>query len=167
MSRLKVKMSRYYWIALYVFLIMGSIVEIGLTCFFLRYGSFEDPVLDIFFMLFIPLMLGFVALLPWKYLMTMQVEETVIRSFLFGKLKCEVYTNREVYYALFRCRETNTNSRDYIAISNEMFIYKEGKRTFWSTNTFIDRYDRTKQIIFPYDEKTKHLFPLEKWTRVN
>ena len=90
-----------------------------------------------------------------------------MKSFLFGKLKCEIDTNKAVYYAIFKCVETNTNKKEYIAISNEFFQYEERKPTIWSRNTYIDCYDRTKQIIFPYDEKTKQLFLIEKWNCVN
>lgn len=83
------------------------------------------------------------------------------------KLKCEVFTDRDIFYAIFDCREVNGRINQYIVVSNEMFVFGDRKRTFWSENRFIDYYDRTKQIIFPYDEKTKHLFAIEKWKCVN
>ena len=90
----------------------------------------------------------------------------IIRSFIFGKLKCEVNMEHKVFYVVFKCNESNTNTKTYIAMSNDKFTYEEKKRSFWSTKTFIDYCDMNKIIVCPYDEKTKKLFPVEKWIDV-
>ena len=145
---------------------IGVVVEIDLL-YSVVHSSREDLVWGISFMVAYAIIISGVALMPWKYLMTMEINDNIMRSFLFGRLKCEIDTNKVVYYAIFKCLESNTNTRNYIVISNEIFQYEEKKATMWSRNTYIDRYDRTKQIIFPYDDKTKFLFPIENWIKVN
>lgn len=167
---MRIKLSKYWWNNLYLFLVLGTSITIALIWFQLRFvvstGSIPWWVLPLLNSL---ILLGCLdaALKPWRFLMTMEVHEEVWRSFLFGKLKCEIFTNREIYYAIFDCRESLHTTKKYIAISNTFFVCEKRKPSFFSENRFIDYYDRTKQIIFPYNETTKHLFSVENWICVN
>lgn len=163
---MKIKLSKYWWINLYAMIGNVIIMEIFLGYFFIN-SSGEDFAWGVGLMIAWALVIGSIILMSRKYLMTMKIDNNIIRSFLFGKLKCEVDTNKIVYYTVFKCLETNTIEKTYIAISNEVFCYEERKPTIWSRNLYIDYYDRTKQIVFPYDEKTKYLFPIENWIKVN
>lgn len=163
---MRIKLSRHYWFLLRIMFGVGIVIEMNLLYSIIG-TSREDLFWGISLMVIYALIITSVALMPWKYLMTMTINGNIMQSFLFGKLRCEIDTNKVVYYAIFKCLETNTNKKNYIAISNEVFCYEERKATLWSRNTYIDCYDRTKQIIFPYDEKTKQLFPIEKWICVN
>ena len=164
---MKLKLSKFYWINLYTALGICFIVEIGLYTLF-REATGETIILKWCLMLFYILICVFFAFSRWKYLLTLKIDEKTFSSFLFGKLKCKVFMEREIYYVLFKCRESNTNTKHYIAISNECFDYKEKKNIFnWPGRTFVDCHDISRIIILPYNKKTKHLCTIEKWTNIN
>lgn len=73
----------------------------------------------------------------------------------------------QTFYTIFKCNESNTNIKTYIAVSNEKFTYEEKKKNFWSHKTFIDCCDIEKIIIFPYEDKLKYLLGTGKWICVN
>lgn len=162
---MKLKLSKFYWINLYTMVGIGIVIEIGMSNLFGE-ASGEEFILKVCLMLFNFLILSFISFSRWKYLLTLKIDERVISSFLFGKLICKVFMEKEVYYALFKCRESNTNTKDYIAISNEWFVYDDKKSLFGPGKTFIDRHDISRIIVLPYNGKTKHLFAIEKWTSV-
>ena len=165
---MRMKLSPYWWNNLYFLFSIGIVAEIFMLWFYFRYcASGNEPPYAFVFMILIALAIVSTALAPWRFLMTMELRVEVFRAFLFGKLKCEVFTDKEIYYAIFKCYESATVIKTYIAISNEMFQCNKKKPTFWSANRFIDYYDREKQIIFPYTEETKHLFATSKWTCIN
>lgn len=163
---MRIKLSRHYWMLFRIILLVGTVVELNLLYSIIG-DSGPDLVWEIGLMLIYALIFCGIALLPWKYLMIMEIDNNIMNAYLFGKLKCTIDTDKVVYYAIFSCAETNRNKKTYIAISNDLFQYEEKKATLLSKNTYIDRYDRKKQIIFPYDEKTKFLFSIEKWICVN
>ena len=163
---MKMKLSKYWWKILYAMITLGIVLEIYMTYVYIKTSSqdFEWFLVMTFCIL---CMCSIVPILSKRYLMTMEIYDKVIKSLFFGRLKCEVYTDKEIYYAIFKCKEGNSWTREYIAISNETFVCEQKKPTIWSQNTYIDCYDTTKQIIFPYDNTTKHLFDIEEWIRVN
>ena len=167
---MKIKLSKYWWNNLYVFLILGAVIVVSAIWFQVR---FVTPTGSIPWWV-IPSLAGLMflgcmdaALHSWRFLMTMEVHENGWCAFLFGKLKCEVSAKQEVYYAIFDCRESQHTTEKYIAVSNSFFVYEKRRPGFWSENRFIDYYDRTKQIIFPYNETTQCLFSIENWICVN
>ena len=109
------------------------------------------------------LICGLVPVLYWipyrKKLATIQIEENVIRSCLSGKVECEICTDRDVYYTVFESDLfQGVRSRGtYILLSNEPF------EKDWVTGKKGVRYDTSRQIVLPYNEKTMPLLPVENW----
>ena len=112
---------------------------------------------------FLVLICGLVPVLYWipyrKKLATIQIEENVIRSCLNRKVECEICTDRDVYYTVFESDLfQGVRSRGtYIILSNEPF---EKDRV---TGKKCVRYDSSRQIVLPYNEKTMPLLPVENW----
>lgn len=109
------------------------------------------------------LLCGLLPVLYWipyrKKLATIQIEENVIRSRLFGKVECEVCIDRDVYYAIFESDlfQGVRSKGIYIILSNEPFACDQviGKKGVL--------YDTSRQIVLPYNEKTMPLLPVENW----
>ena len=112
------------------------------------------------------LICGLVPVLYWipyrKKLATIQIEDNVIRSRLSGKVACEVFTDQDVYYAIFESDlfQGVRSKGTYIILSNEPF---EKDRVIGKKGV---RYDTSKQIVLPYNEKTMPLLPVENWQTV-
>lgn len=160
---MKIKVSKYWWRNLYIMAVLWVIIELVLI--YLMIGSIrEDKMIVASLMVIYTIICVYAALVPPKvFFMSIEIQENLIKSFLFGGLKCEVFTEREVYYAIFNARESMFTTSKYIAISNEPFHLKKNKRG----GNFLGNFDRKKQIILPYNEMTQHLFVIEKWICVN
>ena len=135
------------------FLILGYLFsDIGLTV--VR----ELPGLT-----FLVLLCGLMPVLFWvpyrKKMAAITIEENVIRSRLFGKMACEVFTDWDVYYTVFESDLfQGVRSRGtYIILSNEPF---EKEQVIGQKGV---RYDASRQIVLPYTEKTMPLLPVEYW----
>lgn len=163
---MEVKLSKFYWRNLYGILLLGGIVEVLLGYMFWgdMAGDLQTGVLLMIGCLFLCI---FVMFYRWKYLLKIKINEKKICSFLFGKLKCEVDIEKEIFYTIFKCNESNTNIKTYIAVSNEKFIYEEKRKTFWSPKNFIDCCNIEKIIIFPYEDKFDFLLDTGKWICIN
>ena len=161
MKAQKWKLSPYWW-ANFWFL---SAVAIATEIWFLLLAG----ELLLFPMVLIALMFLIGALHPWRFLMTTEVQEGGFRSFLFGRLCCQVFTDRPVYYAVLEFDEHFSIDKPYIAISNHPFRVKPRQTDGLPlrSDRFIDYYDRNAVILFPRNEQTEGLFPLERWHRVN
>ena len=161
MKARKWKLSPYWWANFWFLSALTIAVEIWLLLL-----AGEVLLLP---MVLIALMFLIGALHPWRFLMTMEVREGVFRSFLFGRLCCQVFTDRPVYYAVLEFDEHFSIDKPYIAISNHPFRVKprQTDRMPLRSDRFIDYYDRNAVILFPRNEQTEELFPLERWHRVN
>ena len=112
------------------------------------------------------LICGLVPVLYWipyrKKLATIRIEDNVIRSSLSRKVACEVFTDEDVYYAIFESDlfQGVRSKGTYIILSNEPF---EKDRVIGKKGV---RYDTSKQIVLPYNEKTMPLLPVENWQTV-
>ena len=112
---------------------------------------------------FLVLICGLVPVLYWipcrKKLATIRIEDNVIRSWLSRKVECEVCTDGDVYYAIFDSDlfQGVRSKGTYIILSNDPFAKDQviGKKGV--------RYDTSKQIVLPYNEKTMPLLPVEYW----
>lgn len=157
----KMKLSGYWWANFWFLFCLTIAAELG---FLMLLGE----VLLLPMVLF-PLIFLVGALHPWRFLMTMEIREGVFRSFLFGRLCCQVYTDRPVYYALLEFDEHFSIDKPYIAISNHPFRVKprQTDRMPLRSDRFIDYYDRNAVILFPRNAQTEGLFPLERWHRGN
>ena len=111
-------------------------------------------------------------LLPWvvhrKMLVTIQIEDNVIRSWRFGKMKCEIHTDREMYYTIFESFNFPGAKgwASYIVLSNEPFMFHQcagSKGVLDLDHPSASPYDMSKQIIAPYNQKTIPLLPVENW----
>ncbi|MBQ7230771.1 MAG: hypothetical protein IJX04_07745 [Oscillospiraceae bacterium] len=157
----KLKLSHYWWANFWFLFGVMLTAEVG---FLLLAGEILwIPVVLIALMFLIG------AFHPWRFLMTMEVREGVFRFFLFGRLCCQVYTDRPVYYALLEFDEHFSINKPYIAISNHPFRVRprQTDRMPLRSDRFIDYYDRNAVILFPRNPQTEGLFPLERWHRVN
>ena len=155
---MKIKLSKSFWSNFYAMIVCFAFLEVTLFHWLLD-SSGGKRIIVLSLMLCITFCLGSATLGQgrWKYLMIVTVKDFTIRSFLFGNQKCEVYLDRQIYYAVFKCLVSNSHSEKFIALSNEPFLYEEKKATAWSRNTYIECHDVTQQIILPYNEKTKQL----------
>ena len=162
MKTKKWKLSSYWWANFWFLLALSTVAEAGLLWMQLRWEpSAEDKFLiPSVFMPGMVLVFLLCALHPWRFLMTMEADGVVFRSYLFGRLCCEVFTDRPVYYARMEFDEHNSIDQPYIAISNHPFRVKARDRAFFplKSSRFIDYYDRKTVIIFPYNERTRALF---------
>lgn len=157
----KLKLSHYWWANFWFLFGVMLTAEAG---FLLLAGEILwIPVVLIALMFLIG------AFHPWRFLMTMKVREGGFRSLLFGRLCCQVYTDRPVYYALLEFDEHFSINKPYIAISNHPFRVRprQTDRMPLRSDRFIDYYDRSAVILFPRNAQTEGLFPLERWHRVN
>ena len=106
-----------------------------------------------------------------KKLAEIWIEGNVIRSVLFGKIRCEICMDQDVYYTVFE-NDMFQGVRQwgrYIIISNEPFMYSECAGAMEHLDTVLQsavRYDETRQIILPYDKRTTPLLSVEKWTKL-
>ena len=163
---MKVRLSNFYW-SVFCYMVFCLIV-VQSMCLYWSWGvSKEDIITNMLVVFPHYILLPWIALQRWKFLTTIQIDENRIRSFLFGRLKCEVDVQKKVYYRVFKCIETHNQPRDYIAISNEEFAYVEKKRSNWYNNSFIDCCDIKRIIILPYDKQSiKSLLHIEEWSRI-
>ena len=171
MKSTKLTLSPYYWANFWFFLVLTIAVEAGLVWMYLNWElSAEDLLwIPVVFMPAMVLVFLLTALHPWRFLMTMEVCDSVFRSFLFGKRCCEVTTDRPVYYARIEFDEHRSIDKPYIAVSNHPFRVKPRSTALipLRSDRFIDYYDRKAIILFPYNAQTEGMFPLERWHRVN
>ena len=163
---MKMKLLKHWWMHMYMMIAFAIIFDVVILSLHILNPDMDGHIL-LTVMFIIDLIIGETIFESRKYLMTMEIQKGILRSYRFGRLKCEVFTNKNMYYAIFECYEPLKGTNKYIAVSNEKFVCEKRKKTLWSRNEFIDYYDRTKQIMFPYNERTKQLFPIEKWTRVS
>ena len=166
----KLKLSPYYWANFWFFIALFLAVEAGLLWMYHNWELSEEDLLWIptVFMPAAALARLHSALNPWRFLMTMEVGDGVLRSFLFGQLWCEVFIDLPVYYAFLEFDEHSSISKPYIAISNHPFKIRARNTSFipLRTNRFIDYYDRKTVILFPRDPQTEALFPIDKWHQI-
>ena len=158
---MKIKLAPHLQINVYFCL--GLSIVYYLVLVYLFYDIGFAIVRDLPGLAFLVLICGLLPVLYWipyrKKLATIQIEENVIQSRLFGKMECEVCTDRDVYYTVFESDLfQGVRSRGtYIILSNESFEKDQviGKKGV--------RYDTSKQIVLPYNEKTMPLLPVENW----
>lgn len=158
---MKIKLAPHLQINVYFCL--GLSIVYYLVLVYLFYDIGFAIVRDLPGLAFLVLICGLLPVLYWipyrKKLATIQIEENVIQSRLFGKMECEVCTDRDVYYTVFESDLfQGVRSRGtYIILSNESFEKDQviGKKGV--------RYDTSKQIVLPYNEKTMPLLPVEYW----
>lgn len=170
MNARKWKLSSYWWANFWFILAVCVAAEVGLLWIMCNWELSKEDLLWVpaFGMPSVALACLCCALTPWRFLMTMQVGDGVIRSHLFGRLKCEVFTDRPVYYALLEFDEHYSIVKPYIAISNHPFHIKPRDTSPFPLRStrFIDYYDRNAVILFPRNEQARRVFPLEQWHRV-
>ena len=142
---------------------IGLSIVYYLVLVYLFYDIGFAIVRDLPGLAFLVLICGLVPMLYWipyrKKLAMIQIEENVIHSCLSRKVVCEVFTDQDVYYAVFESDLfQGVRSRGtYIILSNEPFEKDQviGKKGV--------RYDTSRQIVLPYNEKTMPLLPVEYW----
>lgn len=92
------------------------------------------------------------------------VESNMFRSILFNKELCCVDLSKTVYYSVFefQCGLFEPIEK-YIIISNEEIKLKNKKLE----NRVMFRFYTDKQIVIPYNDKTRYLFRNKKWIYQN
>lgn len=168
---MKIRVARYvnvYFCLGLIFSIycLGSVMmEIGPDFFWFE----EDVILNIICVIFI-FMPGLMYLLicPRAFAIV-NVQENIISSSLFRKVKCKVKTDDKVWYVIIEANPEKIRGAGgtYIVISNKPFVYekrkKEGYGVWEKERLFENYYDMTRMILIPYNDKTKKLFPIDKW----
>lgn len=156
---MKIRLAKYIWVNLYFCLCITIvyyifIIDLLLDSVFSMVGV--DLIWNIAFLSFGMLPLLVIVVPRWRAFTTISILPGRVQSHLFRKLKCEVDTSKEVYYAIFEANieKLAGGAAKYIAISNIPFPYQSS----------IDCYDLSKQIILPYKEGIK-LYSPEKWIK--
>ena len=167
----KLTLSPYYWANFWLLLMLTIVVEAGLVWIYLSWELSDEDLLwiPVVFIPAVVLLFLMAALHSWRFLMTMEVDGCVFRSFLFGRQCCEVFTDQPVYYALIEFDEHYSISKSYIAVSNSPFRVKPKSTAVipLRSDRFIDYYDRASIILFPLNAQTEGIFPLNQWYRIN
>lgn len=152
-----------------IYCLISVMIEIGPDfCWFE-----EDVILNTICVIFI-FMPGLMYLLicPRAFVIV-NVQENIIYSSLFGKVKCKVKTDDKVWYAIIEANPEKIRGAGgtFIVISNKPFVYEQRKRVrngIWKKEKLFENYyDITEMILIPYNKKTKHLFLIEKWYDCN
>ena len=172
-THMKIKIARYVRVYFYLALIFAVIAcavfyyEIGPLDY---YASTEDTLLTIVCIVSPFLLPVFQLMQCPRAFAIVDIEKDWISSSLFGKVKCKIKTDTEVYYTIIEANpEKLIGARGiFIVVSNKFFLYEQRKKIgcgIWKKEKLFENYyDMTQMILIPYNEKTKHIFPLEKWT---
>lgn len=96
-----------------------------------------------------------------------KITDSAITSYsLFGQKFCTVFLDQVVYFYSFETYITKSEIRGgnepFIALSNRPFTYYDPTKRI----NFLGRYNVHTIIVFPYDDRTKPLLPVEKWIQV-
>ena len=84
---MKIKVSKYWWRNLYIMAVLWVIIELVLI--YLMIGSIrEDKMIVASLMVIYAIICVYAALVPPKvFFMSIEIQEKLIKSFLFGGLK--------------------------------------------------------------------------------
>ena len=159
---MKIKMSKQWWVNLYVLMGAWIMAEVFLFVLFMM-SSYEDPIM--IGVMMVALTVACICApfsIPLVVYTIIELNEGMIKASLFGKKMCEVSLKEMVYYAIFESKVSITPTKKYIAISNSPFSYTTAEQGRF----FLD-YDRNKQILVPYNEKTRTLVLNPNWVHVN
>ncbi len=74
---------------------------------------------------------------------------------------CKIDLNLDLYYCFYYIKNRCQPPIKYIAISNENFIYEEKQNIIFDSG-FLRNYDRTKVIVFPYDDNIQRYIDISK-----
>lgn len=160
---MKIKVSKYWWKNLYIMTSLWIIIEFVLIYLMIE-SMREDRIILVSLMVIYTIICIYASFLPPKvFFMTIEMQGKIIKSYLWGKSKCEISVEQTIYYTIFKARESMFTMREYIVLSNEMFYLKSKNREGY----FLGNFECKKQVIIPYNEKTKHLLEIEKWICVN
>ncbi len=156
------------------------IIEIIMVviCFLLFPSDLILGLIASLFVIIVMTVVGGVGICVQYRLMTkVQMNGEFIRSYLLRRQLCVIDKQEQIYYVKFEGRISRTLSREFIIISNEPFVYyKEpvmrmlpnytdlyDRACKWTRRALLYGYNTKKQILLPYNEKTKNLFECEKW----
>ena len=172
---MQIKVARYVRVYFYLALIFAVI-----ACVVMYYeiGSLNYPtnmketILTVGCIIFPFILPLFQLILCPRAFAIIKLEEDRICSILFGKMKCKIRIDREVYYKIIMANPEKLRGAksNFIIVSNEPFVYEERKKGnfgIWEREILFENcYDMTRMILIPYNEKTKQLFPIEKWINI-
>ena len=118
---MKIKLSKYWWGNLYIMLVQWIIMELILL-YFLIDSFYEDKIIFGTLMIVWSFLSIYAALSPpIVFFSTIEIQGYLVKSFLFGKLKCQVSLTERVYYVIFNSKESMFRNKTYIDISNKPF----------------------------------------------
>ncbi|MBQ4559290.1 MAG: hypothetical protein IJN64_05675 [Lachnospiraceae bacterium] len=169
---MKIKVGRYVRVYFCLGLLLGMvgfIYHITNLCPFENVINYEDIIISI---CSIPFYFGLAILYILVYpraFAIIKIQGTTITSFLFGKEKCKIDIDKEVYYAIVEANPERIRGAGgtFIVISNECFLYEQRKkigRGIWKKEKpFENYYDMKQMILIPYNENTKSILPIEQW----
>ena len=147
-------------------------------CFLLFPSDLILGLIASLFVFTVMTVVGVVGICVQYRLMTkVQMDDEFIKSYLLRRQLCVVDKKEQVYYVKFEGRITRTLSREFIIISNEPFVYYNeplmrmlpnhtelyDRTCKWTRRALLYGYNTKKQILLPYNEKTRTLFECEKW----
>lgn len=96
-------------------------------------------------------------LMRWKALLSVELTDKTITSYYFGKEKCAISTEKEIYYSFFEDTVALCRTNKCILVSNELFSPLE------PDVPHMLFFDAETQIAIPYDEKTMPFIKMDEW----
>ncbi len=161
---MKIYLSNYWRQTGYLLLVSIVFIILGTIVFCIWSNDREDYIFVLCSAYFILVLTG-IFLCSKRFLTYIIIDNKEIKSFsFFSRELCSVSTERKIYYTIFSTPQ-GVKRAEFIAISNEPFIYQE---TFgFAKVRFIQHYNTAKQIIIPYNFQILQLLDVDKWERIN
>ena len=162
---MKIILSRYWRKSVY-FITIVMLALILSTAIFCLWSRDQEDVLLISLVAVYILIESYLLNCSKRFLTYVLAEDHTFTSFsFFHRYLCTVDTNHPVYYAVFQTPESMYGFQEFIALSNEPFVYQPTYGI--SKKSFIYHYDMKKQIVLPYREETFSILHLTEWRRIH
>lgn len=101
---------------------------------------------------------------PIRYFDYAKYDGEKLRSYnIINKQKCEVDLQKPVYYAKFRTQTERFTFVDFLAISNDKFIFKSKTVTWFKERVFMQVYDRNLLIVIPFNKDVELMCKNAYW----
>lgn len=167
---MKISMFKFYKTSIIVGLVYGSIVLIGSIIISVYYATgniLDDCILPICGITLALLGGLSPALINVRQLnhVYLDHERCISYSLLRQKL-CQVNYNEYVFYSFFDVRFAYAPPVKFIAISNMPFKCEQNPKSIFDKK-FYGYYDRSRIVIFPYDDKVASFLNLDDWKKIN
>lgn len=163
-NELKIYLSFYWRRSFFALIAFFAVIVIGTVIFCLWSRNREDYVFVLCSLCFI--IVGLVAVFCSKRFLTYALcnNQQICSFSFFNKKLCTVETEKPVYYAVFKTPKAYRSVEQFIALSNEPFLYQD---TYGKAKVrFIKHYDMQKVVLLPYNSEVGQYLTLDKWNDI-